>query len=544
MLPQQEAGALDDDATRDPLGGTLPGELRSADQRAPRHPAPRAQGVRRGGGGGGGERREELDLHAGRADRDAGEHRGARAGSAGHLVRGPDGGLRPPDRRQLRDPRRPRHVGLRVRVRDGADEQAPVPRDRNPLHDGEPAVPVRELVAAQGAGALRPGRERVRAAPGRQAATREARQALRQSKAAKRPRSEPQASEGGPPRKLAAIRFGTSGWRGVLGEDFTLPRLRRVLAAVGRWLQEQGAPGEVIVAHDTRPLGDRMARLAAAALREHGQRPLLARGAVPTPVIARAIRSRRARAGLVFTASHNPPEYHGLKLLGASGGSLAPAPIRRIEAMLAEAGEPESAAAARARRLDLKAAYLEDLLELIERNPIARARLRVVYDAMHGAGASVLASALRRSGARVRLLRGRPDPRLGGQAPDPIPERLGGLVRALRGARGLALGIATDGDADRFTAVDAGGRVLSPTQAVALLVDHLARSGRIRRGLALSVATGSLVEKIAQGHGLAVTRHPIGFRLLSERLAAGAADAAADESGGFALGSFSADKDG
>jgi phosphoglucomutase len=363
--------------------------------------------------------------------------------------------------------------------------------------------------------------------------------------AAKRPRSEPKASEGGPPQSEAAIRFGTSGWRGVLGEDFTLPRLRRVLAAVGRWLQEQGTPGEVIVAHDTRPLGDRMARLAAAALRRHGQRPLLAKGAVPTPVIARAIRRRRARAGLVFTASHNPPEYHGLKLLGASGGSLAPAPIRRVEALLGEeAGEPRSAAAARARRLDLAAAYLEDLLALIERGPIARARLRVVYDAMHGAGAPVLASALRRSGARVHLLRGRPDPRFGGQAPDPIPERLGGLVRALRGARGLALGLATDGDADRFTAVDAGGRVLSPTQAVALLVDHLARSGRIQRGLALSVATGSLVEKIARTHGLAVTRHPIGFRLLSERLAAGAADAAADESGGFALGSFSADKDG
>ena len=344
--------------------------------------------------------------------------------------------------------------------------------------------------------------------------------------------------------RSAPIRFGTSGWRGVLGEDFTLARLHRVLAAVGRWLQSEGAPGEVIVAHDTRPLGDRMARLAAAALRQHGQRPLLAKGAVPTPVIARAIRRRRARAGLVFTASHNPPEYHGLKLLGASGGSLAPAPIRRIEALLAEAGEPESAALARARRLDLAAAYLEDLLALIEGGPIARARLRVVYDAMHGAGAPVLASALRRSGARVRLLRGRPDPRFGGQAPDPIPERLGGLVRALRGARGLALGLATDGDADRFTAVDAGGRVLSPTQAVALLIDHLARSGRIRRGLALSVATGSLVEKIAREHGLAVTRHPIGFRLLSERLAAGAADAAADESGGFALGSFSADKDG
>ncbi len=350
--------------------------------------------------------------------------------------------------------------------------------------------------------------------------------------------------QGRVPRSEAAIRFGTSGWRGILGEDFSIPRLRVVLAAVARWLAREGAAGEVIVAHDTRLLGERMALLAAAALHAGGQRPVLAKSAVPTPVIARAIRRRCARAGLVFTASHNPPEYHGLKLLDASGGSLGPGPIRRIEALLAAPREAEAASPLRVRRLDLAAAYLEDLLAVIDRAPIARARLRVVYDAMHGAGAPVLTSALRRLGARVRLLRGEPDPRFGGTPPDPVPERLRGLARTLRAASGLALGIATDGDADRFAAIDSDGRGLSQTQSVALLVDHLARSGRIRRGLALSVATGSLVEKVAQGHGLSVTRHPIGFRLLSRELASGAADAAADESGGFALGSFSADKDG
>ncbi len=181
---------------------------------------------------------------------------------------------------------------------------------------------------------------------------------------------------------------------------------------------------------------------------------------------------------------------------------------------------------------------------MIERAPIARARLSVVYDAMHGAGAPVLTCALERLGARVTLLRGEPDPRFGGTAPDPAPERLRDLARSVRRGRGLRIGLATDGDADRFAALDAGGRVLSETQAIALLVDHLARSGRIRRGVALSIATGSLVERVAASYGLAVTRHPIGFRFLSQALASGAADAAADESGGFALGSFGAEKDG
>ena len=351
--------------------------------------------------------------------------------------------------------------------------------------------------------------------------------------------------QGGEPRGDAPIRFGTSGWRGILGEDFTFPRLRLVLSAVGRWLgQQPGGGGEVIVAHDTRFLGERMAALAASAMHAHGQRPLLARGAVPTPVVARAIRRRRARAALVFTASHNPPDYQGLKLLGASGGSLGPDQTLRIESLLRATGDEPAAAPQPVRSLDLVAPYLKELLAVVDRTPIARARLRVVYDAMHGAGAPVLTSALTSLGARVRLLRGEPDPRFGGAAPDPVPERLRELSRSLRAARGLALGLATDGDADRFAAVDSDGRLLSQTQAVALLVDHLARSGRIRRGVALSVAAGSLVEKVAQGHGLSVTRHPIGFRFLSRELGSGAADAAADESGGFALGSFSADKDG
>jgi phosphomannomutase len=110
--------------------------------------------------------------------------------------------------------------------------------------------------------------------------------------------------------------------------------------------------------------------------------------------------------------------------------------------------------------------------------------------------------------------------------------------------RGLRLGLATDGDADRFAVVDADGRLLSETQSLALLVDHLARTGRIEKGVAVSNATGSLVAKIATDHGLDVARHPIGFSELSNSLNAGDCDVAGEESGGFALASFSRDKDG
>jgi phosphoglucomutase len=352
----------------------------------------------------------------------------------------------------------------------------------------------------------------------------------------------------------APIRFGTSGWRGIFGEDFTFPRLRSALHAVGLWLAEQRAEGrrrpkgrghKVIVAHDTRFLGERMAEMAAAILRTHGAEPILARGAVPTPVAAHAITRRGAAAGVVLTASHNPPEYHGMKVLGHWGGAIGAEQARRIEDLARGAGSDDVPRdpSRDARGVDLKAPYARELLRLLDRVALERSRLRVVYDAMHGTGVGVLDSILSRAGARVSVRRGEADPRFGGCPPDPVPERLRGLAREARQLRGLRLGLATDGDADRYGVVDADGGILSETEAVTLLVDHLARTGRVERGLAISIATGSLVEKVALHHGLRVERHPIGFKHLSLALVSGRVDVAGEESGGFALSRFCCDKE-
>jgi phosphoglucomutase len=346
----------------------------------------------------------------------------------------------------------------------------------------------------------------------------------------------------------APIVFGTSGWRGVSGEDFTLPRVRIAVRAVARWLAETSPGGEVVVAHDTRPDGERFAELASAILRAHGASVTRARGAVPTPVAARAVVTRAAAAAVVFTASHNPPEYRGMKVFGCWGGGLEEEQTRRLEGLAAglaaDEGAPAAEVAAPAAAVDLVSPYLRDLLAEIDVAALRRSNLRVVYDAMHGAGSGVLDRAIADCGVPVRTLRGDPDPRFGGAAPDPIPRRLRGLVRAVRDLDGPCLGLATDGDADRFAVVGAEGRVLSETEAVALLVDHLARTGRVERGVAISFATGTLVERVATSHGLRVERHPIGFKHLSRALRSGAVDAAGEESGGFALGRFGLDKDG
>jgi phosphomannomutase len=221
---------------------------------------------------------------------------------------------------------------------------------------------------------------------------------------------------------------------------------------------------------------------------------------------------------------------------------------RRVEELAAELAADEGGSAAEATSpvawVDLVSPYLRDLLAEIDAAVLRRSNLQVVYDAMHGTGSGVLDRAVADCGVPVRTLRGDPDPRFGGAAPDPTPRRLRGLVCAVRDLSGPSLGLATDGDADRFAVVDADGRVLSETEAVALLVDHLARTGRVERGVAISIATGALVERVATSHGLRVERHPIGFKHLSRALRSGAVDVAGEESGGFALGRFGLDKDG
>lgn len=346
-------------------------------------------------------------------------------------------------------------------------------------------------------------------------------------------------------RRAAPIRFGTSGFRGVLGEGFSEERVSALVAAVALHAQQSEPGGSVLVAHDTRFLADRFAERAARIVLAAGLHPLRVTRPIPTPVASHAVRARRCVAGLVFTASHNPPEYLGLKVVAPDGGA-APRDLtdrleRRAEQLLEQGPPPE--AELRGRGVDCTSPYLTALLARLDVGAIRRARIRVFYDALHGTGAGVLDEALRRAGARVAVRRAEPDPRFGGISPDPVAEHLGSLRREVADARGLRLGLASDGDADRYGVVDADGRVLSATEAVALLVDHLARRGRLAGGVAISVATGSLVERVAGDHGLAVERHPIGFRSLSSALVSGAAAAAGEESGGFAWGPAT-DKDG
>ena len=357
---------------------------------------------------------------------------------------------------------------------------------------------------------------------------------------------------------MTTLRFGTSGWRAVLGEDFTVANVRLVCRAIADHVRDvTGAQArDVIVGYDTRFLSERFARVAADALAEGGLRPLLCAAATPTPAVAFHVIRRGLAGAVTITASHNPPEYNGVKFTPAWGGPALPATTRAIEARidaLARGGSGLAAAAAPnaahgpvpPRLVDAQAEYLEGLTQLVDFDAIRSRRLRVVVDPLYGAARGYLDQLLGRGGARMTVIHDFRDPYFGGRRPDPDEQGLRDLSTAV--SEGDAeLGLATDGDADRFGVVDEDGTFVAPNLVLGLLLDYLAttRAWRSGVGVARSVATTHLVDAVAAAHGLVVHETPVGFKFIGARIADGSAVFGGEESAGLAITGHIPDKDG
>ncbi|MGH9803838.1 MAG: phosphoglucomutase/phosphomannomutase family protein, partial [Candidatus Acidiferrales bacterium] len=250
------------------------------------------------------------------------------------------------------------------------------------------------------------------------------------------------------------IRFGTDGWRGVIARDFTRENVELVARALARYLVEfEDLRRGVVVGYDTRFRAGDFARQVAAVLTSVGVEVRLAAAPTPTPALSFAVRHFNAAAGVILTASHNPPDWLGIKLKAAYGGSASPRAVREVERFLAEparrGGLPRVAPSPRLIEVvDFKPAYLARLAELADLDAIARARLRLAVDSMHGAGAGYLRELLSSRGVEVVEVRGTHDPLFGGTQPEPIEANLGPLREAVE-RDACAAGFAADGDADR-----------------------------------------------------------------------------------------------
>ncbi len=352
---------------------------------------------------------------------------------------------------------------------------------------------------------------------------------------------------------MKPIRFGTSGWRDIIADNFTFANVRLVTRAIAEYVLAEGGPEpRVVVGYDTRFLSEDFAAEAAAVLAAHGIHTFLCDRDVPTPVVAYEVIRRGAAAGLNVTASHNPPEYNGLKFSGPSGGPVQPAITDRIEArvleLLAELEAPcppleEMEAKGLVVRIDPRPAYLARLRELVNFSEIAAARLKVAVDLLYGTARGYLDQLLLEAGCEVHTMHGSRNPAFGGHAPDPSEENLQGLAAVVRSG-GFHLGLAADGDADRYGILDRDGSFIEPNYILALLLQHLIKTRGRRGGVARSVATSHLVDAVARHQSVPVYETKVGFKYLGDFITQGKVVLSGEESAGLSIEGHVPEKDG
>ena len=342
-----------------------------------------------------------------------------------------------------------------------------------------------------------------------------------------------------------AIHFGTSGWRAVVADEFTFAAVGRVTAAICDEF-EKAQPARVVVAHDTRFLGEQFALECAEAFVSQGFEALLCEGPTPTPAVSHAIRSHGCVCGINFTASHNPPQYNGMKLSTADGAPALPTITTKIEQRLSKADQTSAIGGdttGAPRRFDPRSDYLADLETKIRFDVISRAGGRYAYDPLWGTGRGYLNEILRRHGLEVQTIHDWRDVLFGGRSPEPEASHLSELTEVIRQQK-CVLGLATDGDGDRFGVVDSNGRFITPNQLIAILFDYLVESRKWSGGVARSVATSHLVDRVAQKLGRPLFETPVGFKFIGELINEDKIVLGGEESAGLSIKGHYPEKDG
>lgn len=330
------------------------------------------------------------------------------------------------------------------------------------------------------------------------------------------------------------IAFGTDGWRATL-DVFTDERVRIVGQAVADTIDG----GPLVVGYDARPTSRGFAESLADVLTANGIDCVLPERDTPTPVVAWTAREGEFAGALMVTASHNPPEYNGVKLIGETGAPALPEQTEAVAANLREPiGDDETGESGERTERDLLEPYLDHALELVDAD---LSGLTVAYDAMYGSGRGVTDRLLEAAGADVVRLHCERDDEFGGTPPEPTGPRLGELIRTVETGE-ADIGVANDGDADRLGVVTPERGYLDPNRYFAAIADDLLESeaGDVVR----TVSTTFLLDRVARAHGHAAHETAVGFKWVAQAMTAHDARVGGEESGGFGLRGHLPNKDG
>jgi phosphomannomutase len=348
------------------------------------------------------------------------------------------------------------------------------------------------------------------------------------------------------------IHFGTGGWRAIIGEGFTMNNARRLCQALANQIiREQREASGVLVGYDRRFLSDRAAEAAAEVFAGNNIPVLLLNEDAPTPLVTYATAAKKAAFGLIFTASHNPPEWNGLKVFHQDGSLLLTAESNQIEA---EANQlrpadvvkielPLALDAGLVRRVSFTNEYVDVVESFVDMGAIRQAGLRILLDPMYGTGQATLDTILTEARCRLATIHGRHDPLFGGRSPAPDLNALGLLIATIKDGR-YDLGMAMDGDADRIALVDEQGEFIHINDILLLLYHYLHEVKGLRGAVVRNLATTHLLDRLAAHFGQSCYETPVGFKHIVQGMLNHNALLGGESSGGLTIRGHILGKDG
>ncbi len=345
------------------------------------------------------------------------------------------------------------------------------------------------------------------------------------------------------------IKFGTDGWRAIIADTFTFVNLEIVSRATAQWLKDHYPAPSVVLGHDTRFAGRAFAEHAARVFASHGVRVVMAETVASTPAISWGTLGYGCSAGIVITASHNPPAYNGFKIKAHFGGPATPEMIDDVERRYDAAGAAgytlrpyaDLKADGLVEERDVMADYLDVLRERLDVEAIQNSGLKIAHDAMYGAGQGLVSRLV--GNEMVVALHHDLNPGMHGQAPEPIEKNLAQLAATIV-SEGCDVGIANDGDSDRIGMFDERGVFVDSHLLLSLLAKYLHQQRGLSGAIVKTFSTTHMLDVIGERYGLPVETTQIGFKYIAQKIVEEDVLIGGEESGGMAVKGHIPERDG
>lgn len=342
------------------------------------------------------------------------------------------------------------------------------------------------------------------------------------------------------------IKFGTDGWRAIIADDYTVENLKRVASATAQWLLDNNKKPSVIIGHDTRFGGKMFSRITARVMGNYGIKTYLNEDYVSTPMISLGTEQYKANAGIIITASHNPPEYNGFKIKAYYGGPALPEMISEVEEFIPDNyDEPlvsinEMKERGLLEYTDLQELYFQHAKSNFDLERIHKSGFTVAFDAMYGATQSIFKRLL----PDTVTHRCEYNPSFKDVAPEPIPKNLQSFAKLINDNDHIDIGVANDGDGDRIGVLDNNGRFIDSHHLILLLMQYLIKHKDMKGMVINSFSCTSKITKLCEKYGIKQKITKIGFKYIAGEMLQNKALIGAEESGGIALANHIPERDG